>query len=93
MAFDHFGDFRRPHLGGPFREAHPVTPSDSEDLPFISNALWVGKGGRLSVIMADGQSPVQFQKVPDGTMLHVRVRRVMATGTDADKPGQVVSLL
>lgn len=66
----------------PYRKAAAVTKSDDTVLP-VTDALWVGDGNtELSVRMADG-TVVTFTNVPDGSLLHVAVTKVMDTNTDA----------
>jgi hypothetical protein len=67
----------------PARECFAVTPSDSEELPAITKALYVGTGGDLVIVPVGGTAPVTFRNLPDGGVLDVRVRAVRATGTTA----------
>jgi hypothetical protein len=66
----------------PAEAAEAVTPSDVTDLATLSRALYVGKGGDLSVVMAAG-STVTLKGVIGGSVLALRVARVNATGTTA----------
>jgi hypothetical protein len=61
-----------------------VTPSDTVDIRpnVVSDALYIGGAGNLSVVMADGQTTA-LAGVPVGTILPIRVTRVRATGTTA----------
>lgn len=72
-------------LVGPAIGAAAVSPSDSTDLTYRSRAIYVGTAGDLAVIMAHGDqsTPVVLKSVPAGSMLQIRVNRVMATGTTA----------
>lgn len=67
----------------PARNLAAVTPNDSTDLAWISKAIYVGVTGDLSVIAEDDTVAVTFTAVPAGTVLPIRARRVMATGTTA----------
>lgn len=58
-----------------------VTPSDTTVVNFSS--LWIGTGGNVTVIPADGSRAVTFTSVPANTELPIAVRKVMATGTTA----------
>lgn len=78
---DKFSDFPT-NLTAPGRDAAPVSPDDLSDLPVLPRALYVGQGGTIAARMAGGQDVV-FQGVQGGTILPVRVRRVLATGTTA----------
>lgn len=72
----------QPSLSGPASAAFTVTPSDTADLSTLPRALYVGGDGNLTVIMQGGQT-VTLTAVAAGTLLPLRVRRVLATGTSA----------
>lgn len=78
---DRFADYPT-NLVAPARDGVPVTPSDSVDLAIVPRALFVGQTGNLAAIMAGGQT-VAFQNVQTGSILPVRVQRVLQTGTTA----------
>lgn len=78
---DKFSDFQT-NLTAPAREGAAVSPNDATDLSVLPRALYVGQGGALAVTLADGQDIV-FSGVQGGTILPVRARRVLATGTTA----------
>ena len=59
-----------------------VAPSDAADLAQVTRALYVGRGGDLSLRLASG-SEVVLTGVVGGTLLPVRAERVRATGTTA----------
>lgn len=69
-------------LDAPARSAAIATHDDTQDLPQFSRALYVGAGGDVTVQMVEGMQ-VTFSAVPGGTLLPIRVRRVLATGTTA----------
>jgi hypothetical protein len=60
-----------------------VTPADGVLLPTTTRMIWVGGAGNLSVLLAGDNEPVTLDGVPAGTMLPLRVHRVMATNTTA----------
>ncbi len=60
-----------------------ITPSDSTDLPQVSRGIYVGGAGNLVVTPAAGGSNVTFVGVPAGTVLPIRVSRVLSTSTTA----------
>lgn len=62
--------------------AAAVTPSDSAALTQITRGLWVGGGGNVNVEMSNGDT-VLFSGVAAGSLLPLRVRRVLATSTTA----------
>ena len=66
----------------PASHAFEVQPSDSEQLPEIPRALYIGTGGDLAVVMKSG-AEVTLQ-VFAGATVAIRVRQVKATGTTAD---------
>ncbi|MEM6407344.1 MAG: hypothetical protein AAF700_02885 [Pseudomonadota bacterium] len=78
---DKFSNFPTTPIS-PARDGEQVSPSDTIALSQISRALYVGQGGDLNVVMADGAT-VLFEAVPGGTLLPVRVERVSASGTSA----------
>lgn len=60
----------------------PITPDDSNDLPFVSLAIYVGTAGDVVVTSMHGNTST-FKNVQAGTVLDVRATRVWATGTTA----------
>ncbi len=70
-------------LDSPAQKAFAITPDDNNDLALTTRALYTGKGGTLTCILADDGSEVLFSSVPAGQILPLRVRRVKATGTTA----------
>ena len=83
MATDLYSGIAPP-MGGPFRFAAAVTPSDGADLAQVSNALYVGVTGNIAVILSGQQdkAAVVFANVAVGYHW-LRAARVMATGTTA----------
>lgn len=69
-------------LNAPIRAGQSVTPDDGSDLPALPRALYVGSGGDLSVVLADGGT-LTFAGVPGGALLPLRAARVRASGTTA----------
>lgn len=76
-------------LIAPARSAVAVTPSDDTDLAQMSRSLYVGTGGNVEVNMADTGTAVVFVNVQDGTLLPIRVTRVLDANTTASN---IVSL-
>lgn len=70
-------------VAGPYRHGATVTPDDSTDLSAVSRALFVGTSGSLAVVMAGGTSTatISFSSIPAGTLLPIRVSRVLLTGS------------
>lgn len=59
-----------------------ITPSNTNTLPLVTKAIYVGTGGTIA-IMAQNDSTAVTLTVPDGAMLPIRAKAVMATGTSA----------
>lgn len=59
-----------------------VVPSDITTLAGC-RALYIGGAGNLSVVAVNTNAVVPFFNVQAGTILPVRARKVMATGTTA----------
>lgn len=74
--------YSTPSLSGPAAHAFAVTPNDSTDISETTRALYIGTAGSIAAVMASGAS-VTFGSVTSGTVLPVRVTRVLATGTTA----------
>lgn len=70
-------------LTSPPEHAVAIVPDDDGELAVVTRALYVGAGGDVAVRMHDG-SQVTLVGVPSGTMLPLRVRGVLASGTTAD---------
>lgn len=66
----------------PADDAEVVTPSDSTDLVYTGRALYVGTGGNVAVVTKKGNTRT-FTNVIDGSLIPIRVTRVLATGTTA----------
>lgn len=68
-------------LHGPADKAAAVTPNDTTDLPWNSKRLHIGTGGTVRVDTVGGDTVTYTAAT--GTYLHVRAKRVYATGTSA----------
>ena len=70
-------------LTEPAKSAFVVTPADSAFSNGLkARALFVGTGGNVNVLMADGVT-VLYSNVQDGTLLPVRCNGVYTTSTTA----------
>ncbi|KGD86576.1 MULTISPECIES: hypothetical protein [Rhizobium/Agrobacterium group] len=69
-------------LSGPASSGFSITPSDGSDLPEATRALYVGTGGNLTVRMLSGET-LTLSNVSSGSLLPLRITRVLATGTTA----------
>ena len=81
MVADPFQE-HRPALSSPARQAFAIAPSATDDLPMITQAIYVGTGGDIALVTKDGDA-VTFKAVPQGSVLPVRARAVRAAGTTA----------
>lgn len=60
-----------------------ITPNDTQPLPQLTKALYIGEGGSVVLRSALGDADVTFINVPSGYILDVRAASVRATGTTA----------
>lgn len=67
-------------LTAPARNGFAITPDDEQDLPGITRALYVGGAGAIVAQMQHG-GVVTFENAPAGTILPIRIRRVLAATT------------
>ena len=73
-------------VSAPARHVVPLAPSDVVDLAGTSKGIYVGAGGDVTLVAVDapaGAGGVTFRNLPSGSLLPVRARRVLATGTTA----------
>ena len=66
----------------PSPKAASITPSDSADID-ATRGIYVGTSGDLKVDMLDGTA-ITFVALAAGIVHPLQVRRIYATGTDAD---------
>jgi hypothetical protein len=71
-------------LEAPADNAAAVTPDDDTDLSDFARALYVGTAGDVAVNLATTGSAIVFKNVAAGTVLPIRVARVLDTSTTAD---------
>jgi len=77
-----YWDTHRPGIESPAEHAAAVTKSDSTTFDDITRAVWVGTAGDIAVLTKGGET-VTFANVPSGSLLPIRVSKVLSTGTDA----------
>jgi len=70
--------------GWPGRRLVNVTPSDTEDLPFVTNGFRVGVSGDVAVVTIAGDVGI-VPNVQVGEMVPLKVTRILETGTDAEE--------
>lgn len=67
----------------PAHSAYVITPNDSTMLSAHTRGIYVGGVGDLTVLIYNDTVAVTFVGVPAGTLLPIRVSKVLATGTTA----------
>lgn len=67
----------------PAQNCFAVTPHDTAALPLVTKAIYIGLGGDLALLPVRGDTVVIFRNLPDGMILDVRARAILATGTTA----------
>ena len=72
-----------PGLDSPAGSAAAVTASNTADLITPARALYIGGAGDVVVNMLGEGSSITFAGLAAGSILPVRVSRVLATGTTA----------
>ena len=73
---------RAPSFDAPALDAFTITPSDVTDLPELIRAIYAGGPGQITLKTPSGTN-VTFEGISAGTILPVRARAVLATGTTA----------
>lgn len=67
----------------PAEQCFAIVPSDSQDLPAPTKALYIGEGGDVALVSLRGTSEIVFRNLQSGSILDVRVKAVRASGTTA----------
>lgn len=75
-----------PGLSAPAEGAEAITPSNTDELTYVTRAIYIGTGGDLHVLMANGDE-VTFTNLPGGFNQPYRVRKVFADSTATDLIG------
>ncbi|WP_086606502.1 spike base protein, RCAP_Rcc01079 family [Erythrobacter donghaensis] len=70
-------------LTSPAGNCFAIVPSDTVDLPVNAKAIYIGSGGNLVVLAMNAAAPVTLRNTIAGSILDIRVRRILATGTTA----------
>lgn len=70
-------------LTSPAASCFAISPSDSDELPTVTKALYVGTGGDLVIRPLEGEEDVVLRNTVSGSILDIRVKAVRATGTSA----------
>jgi len=67
----------------PAKSLRAVTPHDTDELPFVAKALYIGTGGNVAIIAQEDDTAVTMTNVAAGSIVPVRAKIVLATGTTA----------
>jgi len=70
--------------GWPGQRLVNVVPSDTDDLPFVTNGFRVGVPGDVAVVTIGGDVAI-WPNAQIGEMIPLKVTRILATGTDAEE--------
>ncbi len=74
---------RADDVSAPARRTGAIIPHDANDLPDLPKAIYVGGGGDVALMAVGDTTARVFKMAPAGSILPIRVRRVLATGTTA----------
>jgi hypothetical protein len=80
--FDKGKDFA-PVYQTPAGNAVAVTPNANDPLTNWSRGIYVGGAGNINVVMALNSATVVYASVAGGSLLPIRVSRVIQSGTTA----------
>ncbi|MGH8484457.1 MAG: spike base protein, RCAP_Rcc01079 family [Pseudomonas sp.] len=72
-----------PGLDSPASQGFAITPHDTTEFSQATRAIYVGTAGTLAVTLLSG-AEISLAGVAAGTILPLRAKRVLATGTTAD---------
>ena len=78
---DSYANFT-PLMGDPAGRWVAVTKSDTNDLPFVPKAVYVGTNGDVRII-DNWDNDTVIPSVPAGSILPGRWKRILSTGTTA----------
>jgi hypothetical protein len=70
-------------LSSPVDSGGAITPHDTNALPRVYRAVWVGTGGDIVLRLRNDAGDVTMTNVPGGTLLPLRPTHIRATGTTA----------
>lgn len=73
----------------PASSAFAITPNDSEELAFVTRAVYVGGEGSVVAKLDSDSSTVTFAAVPAGSVLPIRARLITTSSTATDMVGLV----
>jgi hypothetical protein len=79
---DNFGLINADTMTIPAMSGVAVTKHDTTEIS-VTRGLYVGTGGDVAVKMRNDSTAVTFKNVADGSLLPLRVKLVLSTGTTA----------
>lgn len=71
-------------LDTPAVKAFAITPHATNELTTYTRGIYVGTAGNINMVLVDDSSAVSFVGAQAGTVIPVRAKRVLVTGTTAD---------
>lgn len=80
---DNFNGVAGDTLIGSSINPYPIAPHDTDPLPVVPKAIYVGTGGDVVLRGIGSSTDVTFKNVPSGGEIMVRASHVRATGTTA----------
>lgn len=88
MPYDSFYHLSQSSMT-PSENCFAIIPHDTNELPYLTKGIYIGTTGDLKLLVGSAQEPVIFRNVVAGSVLDVRVRAVLNSGTTA---GDLVGL-
>ncbi len=83
MPIDNFNGVEGDTLIASSINPYPITPHDTDPLPVVPKAIYVGTAGDVTLRGIGAEADVTFRNCPAGVELMVRASHVRATGTTA----------
>jgi hypothetical protein len=64
-------------------DAFAITPHDTNELAKVTDGIYIGTDGDVVLYTGGGSGPITLKNCIAGTILWIRAKRVLATGTAA----------
>ncbi len=71
------------HDNSPATNSFAITPNNTNELTYITRAIYTGSGGNIKCLLKGDSTPQVFANVPTGSMLPLRVKKIYAEETTA----------